>query len=123
MRATQLLAVILLLSLGINAQNLWNDVRDPGLEGRVINPSKSRILALDFDAVQSVLLSAPMEYTVGYSDSPVHLSMPMPNGEFETFAIVEAPVMAPELTAKFPSIRSFRGVSISRPGLTMRCDV
>ncbi|MGB0423070.1 MAG: reprolysin-like metallopeptidase, partial [Flavobacteriales bacterium] len=123
MKALQILVVCLLLSLGINAQKIWTDVQDPGLEGRVINPSKSRVLAIDFSSIQAVLMTAPMENTVAIANSSVQLSMPMPNGDFEIFAIVEAPVMAEELTAKFPSIRSFRGVSISKPGLSMRCDI
>ncbi len=51
------------------------------------------------------------------------LSIPLPDGRYGQFRLEESPAMEPELAAKFPEIRSYRGTAADGSGATMRLDI
>ncbi|HWQ35117.1 MAG TPA: zinc-dependent metalloprotease family protein [Blastocatellia bacterium] len=51
------------------------------------------------------------------------LSLPLPDGGFTRFRLVESPMMEPQLAAQFPQLRTFNGQGIDDPAATMRCDL
>ncbi len=80
-------------------------------------------VVVDTAAMRALLDTAPLETDAVARRSPVVLDLPTPEGSFARFAVVEAPVMAPELAAKFPSIRTYKGVGLDDPTATVRLDL
>jgi len=79
----------------------------------------------DLGRLRTVLSRAPKEVLSEDAPQPVpvEIAIPRPDGGFAFFAIVEAPVMAPELAAQFPEIRTFRGQGLDDPSSNIRLDL
>jgi len=87
-----------------------------------IVPERYRLVALDRAAFEARFFAAPMEFTDAARTNPVVVALPMPDGGVARFAIVETAVMAPELAAKFPEIRTWAGQGVDDPTETVRLD-
>jgi hypothetical protein len=85
-----------------------------------VQPPVCRVYQLDASRMRSQLAAAPLEAAGFQAGSPVEL--PMPDGSYSRFNFVEAPVMAPELAAQFPEIKTYLGQGIDEPGATARTD-
>tara|TARA_Y100000589_G_scaffold326368_1_gene365995 strand:+ start:152 stop:2422 length:2271 start_codon:yes stop_codon:yes gene_type:complete len=99
----------------------WTDITrgdDP-----TIQPMEYRVLRLDLDSLKCLLNSAPYENDIKAGDSPVVITLPMPNDTFEKFSFVHSPIMSPELAAKYPEIQVFLGQGIDSPSSTVRFDL
>ncbi len=104
---------------------IWSDVSEAqiSLQGeRWIVPSSYRTVALDSGALSTVLQAAPLEGSANAGVANVILALPLPDGTFASFRIQESPIMAPELAAKFPEIRTYNGQGIDEPTATVRFD-
>ena len=77
-----------------------------------IRPVGATPAALDTAAMRALLAQAPMEDTPEAELNPVVIDLPMPEGGFQAFAVYESPVMAPELQANYPDIRTYAGVGL-----------
>ncbi|MFN7990119.1 MAG: M12 family metallo-peptidase [Thermoanaerobaculia bacterium] len=71
------------------------------------------------DAMRGVSVEKPDE--VGTPSTL--LELPHPDGGLARFRVIESPVMAAELAAKFPETRTFRGEGIDDPTASVRFDV
>lgn len=80
-----------------------------------VDPRSFAGFVLDAELLREHLRRAPMEFTDQHRTSPLLFSIPRPDGTMETFEVAESPVMAPELQAKYPEMRTFIGQSIDNP--------
>ena len=82
-----------------------------------------RAFAFDLDAaaMRAVLGAAPAD-TGSINAGALVLALPAPDGSEQHFRVVDAPVMAPELAAQFPDIKTYRGQGIDDPTATLRLD-
>ena len=95
-----------------NFANLWNDISENGLNAsgtRYIIPQSYRTLELDLQELSTALNQVPDESNTRVKDSGFLLSLPLPDNSFTTFKVVESPVMAEELAAKYPEIKTYLG--------------
>ncbi len=90
---------------------------------RICVPRFYESFTLDKGSFASLLETAPLEFTAEADTNPLQLSLPKPDGTFEAFAIVESPIMAPELAAAYPDINTYSGYSLDTPGATIRFDL
>ncbi len=87
-----------------------------------VRPMFFQPIALDRQVLAAALSDVPMEFTQEGVARPTRIDLPMPDGTFATFEIVESPVMAPELAAQFPEIKTYSGQGITDPAATVRLD-
>lgn len=107
------------------AAAIWSDAEERALVPageRWIIPQSYRTLALNVPALQETLAAAPLEGTPAAADSAVVLALPLPDGGYGRFRIVQSPVMAPELAAQFPEITTYAGQGLDDPTATTRLD-
>ena len=118
-----------LLGAGLVAQEVtrssdgvWELVSEQSITAtgeRVTVPGAYRTLRLNREPLDALLLLAPMEFSPAIVAGVV-VSLPMPDGSFSTFRVEESPILAPELAAQFPGIKTYRGQGVDDPTLTTR---
>lgn len=109
-----------------NSQNYWNAAKESDVsKGKDIfaghyKPNAYLIYKLDETKIKTDLAKAPAGKV---STSPVTIMVPVGDGTMEKFRVAEASVLAPELAAKYPFIKSYTGRGIDKPASTIRFDV
>lgn len=89
---------------------------------------KNDILQLDIKSLKNSLKNAPKRQ-VGSAFSEKNkqvksiLQMPMPDGSWLQFQVMELSVMHPDLAIKFPQIKSYKGIGITDPTATIYFDI
>jgi hypothetical protein len=106
--------------------NLWQAVpaisRNPLALQADIQPDAYLAFNLDHSRLQPLLKGAPKEAGLIANLSTTVLTLPMPDGKLKRFRFVESPVMAPELAAQFPEIKTYVGRGIDDLTATVRFD-
>ena len=112
---------------GGSADAAWQPVDLAGLSRADIEaqarPTRYLVYRMVPNAVEGALVAAPQEADVKAVHSGAQIALPMPDGSYARFRFVESPVMAPELAAKYPSIRTYVGQGIDDPAATVRFDL
>lgn len=123
-----ILIPVFALSYQLSAQNnFFTSAREadiPAARGqRLIIPDAYKLASLDATGMQHFLWSLPTEQKVKENTgTPEIITLPMPDGKTARFKIWESSIMAPELAAKFPGIKTFGGQGIDDPTATIRLD-
>ena len=107
--------------------NPWSDIPNTSIDFRAENqraiPAAFRSLNLEEPSIQAVLAEAPLWRTDEAEEVEVRILLPIPDGSFQAFRVVYAPVMAPELARRFPEIRTYAGYGIDDPTAYVRFDL
>ncbi|MBT8437062.1 MAG: hypothetical protein KJP11_06805 [Gammaproteobacteria bacterium] len=109
--------MILLSSEGAQAaQNIWQDVT---VEQKQLGTTETqnRYFNVDHWELKRILELSPAEHT---GDKSNIIQMPMPDGTFARFAIVESPIMEQELAARYPQIKNYKAYGIDDPSASGR---
>ena len=107
------------------SNSLWKNIPSSELVSsseRIYSPDNFRSLRVDFNKLSAELLKAPLESSVDAEKNFIQFQIPLPDGSFETFKVLESPVMNPDLGAQFPFIRTYSAQSISDPAVTAKLD-
>lgn len=107
-------------------KSLWSDVAETQIRvaqgARLIVPRVYRTIALNQSGMKNLLKSLPMESNVAIRNSNSIIRLPMPDGSYESFRVVESPVMEPALMKKYPEIKTYSGQGIEDPAATVRFE-
>lgn len=109
--------MLLFLSINVSAQNnFWTNSNvsefRSALKERVSTPSKYRTIALDADSFLEFASQARGRFS-DMGANPLRITLPLPNGDNETFTLEDSELMDPELAAKFPELKTFSGKGIT----------
>ena len=99
-----------IISVKLNAQNLWHP---SGREGEY---------TLSAAEIKNLLNQAPHERNRHRTDLTTTLALPMPDGNLQTFFVWQVPVMATGLARQFPAISTYAGISQDGRSI-LRCDL
>ncbi len=108
------------------AATLWTDISARGIAtagARDILPTKSRTMSLNLAEMQSLLSQAPRESEIAVTQSKFEIELPLSEGDFAVFRVVETAVMAPELSARYPMLRTYLGQRVDEPSTTVGFDL
>lgn len=86
-------------------------------------PRKYRTLLLKRDAMEAVLRKAPREFTKTMEEANIQIELPLPDGGFARFHVLESPILPPNLAKKYPSIRTYALQGIDDPTATGGIDL
>ncbi|MBI1224058.1 MAG: T9SS type A sorting domain-containing protein [Bacteroidetes bacterium] len=128
MRFTHLLmtGTLFIMTLPLFGQHQYWQILD---ESKIVNrsderwivPKKYGTLSLDVQKFSNFLADVPLRFNENHASKLIEL--PMPNGDFEHYEIVEAPIMHPRLASKFPMIRCFTGQGVEDKGALVYLDI
>lgn len=115
------------ISYAQNYRTLWTEIKERSISSkgqREIIPDKYRTLKLDLNGMKQILSQAPMEnLKSAREEKKAIVSLPLPDRGFAEFYVIETPVMAPELSAKFQDIKTYSGYGLDDRALTVVLDV
>jgi len=87
-------------------------------------PLKFRSVTINYSELKNTLALAPVaDFYASAKSKGLLLSLPLPNGGFEKFNIIETPMMEPALALKYPSIKTYTGVSLENPNHAVKIDI
>ena len=92
---------------------IWKDTDQIPNANSALLTEDPRFITINLEALQDAASDAPMEYTNAARNSNTIVNLPLPNGSNQFFQLVESPVMHPNLAAKFPELKSYRGFGIN----------
>ncbi|NNE33098.1 MAG: T9SS type A sorting domain-containing protein [Winogradskyella sp.] len=85
-------------------------------------PNNSTLVNLNLNQFKNALINVPKRSEYNKNEGVV-LSFPNPKGELQSYLVVEASVMKPELQAQFPEIRSFVGKGVNNSTSIIRFSI
>ena len=117
MKSIFLVFCSLFMFVSLQAQSVWQSSDDAAIyanfdEERGITPQAYATFELDAELMKFKLSDAPSEDDPNRWRNAVSMDLPMPDGSLETFIFVESPVMEEGISARYPEIKTYRGVSI-----------
>lgn len=128
LRSFLLFSVMLCMSQFLTAQSFWKktDEERLGLRNdphREIVPEKYEVFTLDKDALEAYLSEAPHENATDRKKKELLLEVPNTDGTVDLYKVYEVSIMAPGLAARYPSIRTYKGYSVTGRNTFLYFDV
>ncbi|MDQ3020845.1 MAG: M12 family metallo-peptidase [Bacteroidota bacterium] len=111
---------LLLTNLGLaqNSNSVWSNISESSFtvkgERRIV-PVKYSTFKSKYNDLQTILFSAPFEFTSRAKNSPLIIQLPSPSGELLKFSVTEYSMMEPALATTYPDIKTYNVQGIDDP--------
>ncbi|MDO8548906.1 MAG: M12 family metallo-peptidase, partial [Ignavibacteria bacterium] len=108
-----------------NTSSIWQDVNESSIidnQNRQIIPLEYRTLSLNITGLKNILDQAPLEFSPEAGTSRIIFELPLPNGGFALFNILESPIMEQNLAAEFPELKTYIGYALTEGIFNVRFD-
>ncbi|HET6242909.1 MAG: T9SS type A sorting domain-containing protein [Bacteroidetes bacterium] len=119
----------IVFSFSVSAQktvkNVFSELKHtPFVQGKEpqINASSYKVFQIDTQVLKNELAGTGHRNTFNVGEQS-HFKIPMPDGTFHTYRVLENNTMHYELAAKFPEIKSYDAYGISHPGEFVKFDI
>ncbi|QQS33680.1 MAG: carboxypeptidase regulatory-like domain-containing protein [Acidobacteriota bacterium] len=89
---------------------------------RKLFPELYKVFRLNAGALENVLRQAPLEDSRPSKEAMPNFEIPSPDGKFLRFRLVESPMLAPHVAAKFPSWKTYHVWGVDDPTMQGRLD-
>jgi len=106
-----------------NKNSYWEKSGTELNNNKISQTRDAQIFELDIEKFKKAITDAPLRGTLLAKNSNIIIDFPNSEGEMESFRIVEASVMHPELQAQYPNIRSYAGQGVDDPSATIRFSI
>lgn len=108
--------------------NCWaplaaKNINIPESQQVAVLPVRYQLFGLRPAELTEALNAAPLEFTEKAQTAPVELLLPAPDGSLRGFDIALSPIMAPELAAKYPQIKTYAGNATDGSGARVRMGI
>ncbi len=126
MRVILAFSFILFLNLTVSGQSFWKSINQEDLPEHLeqsITPDHFSTFQLDFNQFQESLVNTPWEDLTNSAAAGKVIYLPMPNGELAQFKIWETSIFQPITAARYPQLRSYRGVGLDNTGAAVRIAI
>ena len=100
----------------VSPDGIWSDITSRSAVNKAFNYRSINASAAE---LVNQLQNAPLE---GTSSQGLEFFLPMPNGSFERVSVFESPIMAPELAAKLPDLKTYKVTGLDNPLVSGRLD-
>ena len=126
MKSTFILSLCLFSGISIFAQqNHWSKSRTTSfpkedLSPRWVTPLSSELYSVNLDQLKKDLANAPQRFS---GNENMIIKFPDSDGNVRNYIVQEASVMAPDLQAKFPEIKSYVGWEKNNPENSVRFSI
>ena len=96
----------------------------------LVPTDRAQTFTADLTRLRTTLAAAPLDRTTAEArgtksaGARVEITLPMPKkGKLARFQVEEVGIMAPALAARYPQIKTYRGVGVDDPAATLALDV
>ncbi|CAA7390196.1 reprolysin-like metallopeptidase [Chryseobacterium fistulae] len=122
---TFIFSCLLIAAHGFGQQNYWTKINEAriskeNLKTRYVQPKAFSLYELELDQIKNDLKNAPQRFS---PNENLIIKFPDAEGSIKNYVVQEAPIMEPELQAKFPEMRSYVGWQKNNPENSIRFSV
>jgi hypothetical protein len=100
----------------VSPDGIWADTTNRSAVSKAFNYRSINASAAE---LVNQLQNAPLE---GTTSQGLEFFLPLPNGGFERVSAFESPIMAPELAAKLPTLKTYKVTGLDNPLISGRLD-